>query len=314
MKNLNKDIKGNIFTGLSVIFILSFLIIFILLLNLNMSLLEENNNDLASDNIKYIVEDYKRNIEVEAGNSLNEISENVFKTNQALGNSEDEIKKVLNKKLEVKNKEFYKKYNVKISSEVISVQNADKPEFLKFKTVLTIEKENEKYKGVVESKASVLNLKDPLPLLLCGYHNDLTYNETNFIYGNALGDYLNKRNVGNYESYINATSPLILKKCPYDPYIHHGDNETLFNCIKNGYYHESSDGSCYLCRLEGKGICPHYGFETFIIPRNNLGNNLNSVSASDHVVFHDNYPGEQYNYFENRVIFLDNSHMAKYGL
>lgn len=309
MKKIAIGSKGNIFTGLSAIFILSFIIIFILLLNVNTSILNENN--LESDNIKYIVEDYNRNIEILANDSLKEVSENVYKTNIPLKDSEDEIKKILNEKLSKLNEEFKNKYAVNIQSEVIIVENHEKPEFLKIKTILTITKSNEKYNGLVESKASVLNLKDPLPILLCG---KLDYNESKLFYGDSLTNYLKNRNVENPENYINASSPLIIKKCPYDPYIHHGDNQTLFNCIQNGYYHESADGSCYLCRLEGKGLCPHYGFETFIIPSKDLKTNLSSTSASDHVIFMDNYPGKPYYYYDNRIIFLDDSHRAKYGL
>lgn len=83
------------------------------------------------------------------------------------------------------------------------------------------------------------------------------------------------------------------------------------NCIEKGYYHESADGSCYLCRLEGKGVCPHYGLETFIVPSSKLNK---SISGSDHVVFHDSYLGEKYDYFHDKSLFLDDSHRKKYGL
>ena len=96
-----------------------------------------------------------------------------------------------------------------------------------------------------------------------------------------------------YQCYI----LLIIKKCPYDPYIHHGNSLTLKNCIDNGYYHESVGGSCYLCRLEGKGKCPHYGFEVFIKPREN---NINqSISSSDYVIFFEQYTGRYYSEFNS---------------
>lgn len=110
---------------------------------------------------------------------------------------------------------------------------------------------------------------------------------------------------------------------------------TLKNCIENGYFHESSDGSCFLCRLEGKGTCPHYGFETFITPptSNSTGNNTNlstnstfnfAPSSIDHVIFNETppgtgtYPGKMIVYYSDGLnhlkIFLDNSHRQKYGL
>ncbi|MCC7554193.1 MAG: hypothetical protein KO202_06895 [Methanobacteriaceae archaeon] len=316
MKTIFNDSKGHVFTGISVILIISFIIIVILFLNLNYFITEETNQIIASDNLKYIVEDYNKNIEVLSYTSLKEISENVIKSKTPLKDSSEEFKKVLNEKLSNKNKEYLKKYDIKIESNVISIENSESPEYLKFKTIITVEKDNEKYNNVLESKTSVLNLKDPLGILLCSPDPSLSYNETNILFGNSLSKYLEKRNVENHENYINATAPLILKKCPYDPYIHHGDNHTLADCIKNSYYHESADGSCYLCRLEGKPLCPHYGFETFIIPRANIENNLSSVSSPDHVVFADNYPGDPYYYFNdsNKIIFLDSSHKKKYGL
>ena len=79
-----------------------------------------------------------------------------------------------------------------------------------------------------------------------------------------------------------------------------------------GYYHESADGSCYLCRLEGKGKCPHYGMETFIQTHTPLMND--SISCSDHVVFHDHYPGQKIDKTDINSLILDSSHRTKYGL
>ena len=127
-----------------------------------------------------------------------------------------------------------------------------------------------------------------------------------------MAQYLRLHNVDSYESYILATSPLFIKKCPYDPYIHHGDGNTLKECLKQGYFHESADGSCYLCRLDGKGVCPHYGMEVFIQTHTPLTNE--SVSCSDHVVFHDRYTGEKLNKYDINSLILDSSHAKKYGL
>ena len=114
------------------------------------------------------------------------------------------------------------------------------------------------------------------------------------------------------ESYIEATAPLNIKKCPYDPYVHHGDPGVLKDCLKNGYFHESADGSCYLCRLEGKGKCPHYGFEVFIQTHTPLNNE--SLSCSDHVVFSDHYNGKKIDENDWNSLILDDSHRKKYGL
>lgn len=87
-----------------------------------------------------------------------------------------------------------------------------------------------------------------------------------------------------------------------------------------GYFHESSDGSCFLCRLEGKATCPHYGFETFIVPSNSFNSTLIFAPCSiEHVIFGDDvYSGKGIVYYSNDSnyfkLFLDNGHRQKYGL
>ena len=125
--------------------------------------------------------------------------------------------------------------------------------------------------------------------------------------------------------YENSSSPLYIKKCPFDPYLSHGNSnklQTLKNCIENGYYHESNDGACFLCRLEGKSTCSHYGLETFIVPASNNKSVSTAPCSIDHVIFNEDINGtyngevvEYYSSFNNYFrIFLDNGHRTKYGI
>ena len=88
----------------------------------------------------------------------------------------------------------------------------------------------------------------------------------------------------------------------------------------NGYFHDSNDGSCFLCRLEGKATCPDYGFETFIVPSNYSNSTLMFAPSSiEHVIFDDYvYPGKGIVYYFDGSnyckLFLDNGHRQKYGL
>jgi hypothetical protein len=88
--------------------------------------------------------------------------------------------------------------------------------------------------------------------------------------------------------------------------------ESSISSVKIGDTHESADGSCYLCRLEGKGKCPHYGMEVFIQTHTPLIND--SISCSDHVVFHDHYTGQKIDKTNINSLILDSSHRKKYGL
>lgn len=288
MKYLKIDSKGNIITGTTVILIASLILILIFVLTSMYTLENENTDSIANDNLKYIVNDYNRNLEVLSRDSIAEVTEEVYH-GKYIFSSEREIKKVLNKKLDDKNKEYEKKYGVSISSNVLSIKNTDDPINLEVTTHLKISKNKDRFSGNLKSITSVECLKDPLPYAILTAHG-----------------------IDKPEGYLGATSPLIIKKCPYDPYIHHGDGDTLQNCLKNGYFHESADGSCYLCRLEGKGICPHYGFEVFIVPYC-VGVEY-SVSGSDHVVFHDRYPGHKINPEDPTELFLDVAHRTKYGV
>jgi hypothetical protein len=305
------DSKGNIIVGSTAILIAVLLLMCIFVVT-TLNYIEHGNIASASnDNFKYIVEDYSKNLEIVERESLGEVTKKAF-DGWPISNSEKEIKKKLNKHLEEVNIEYDKKYGVKITSEALSVENSDSPWYLLFKVKLNIEKDGESYSNIVEKHVPIAGLRDPLPIAkLTVASGILTYGDT-YHYGTALSAYMLIHDLKSPESYIEATAPLIIKKCPYDPYVHHGDPGVLKDCLKNGYFHESADGSCYLCRLEGKGKCPHYGFEVFIQTHTPLGNE--SLSCSDHVVFSDHYYGEKINKYDWNSLILDDSHRKKYGL
>lgn len=100
---------------------------------------------------------------------------------------------------------------LKFQTEVLSIENGETPEYIKFKVRMSCEKNNEKYNNIVESKLSISGLNDPLPVLICGYESSFSYNETRVLYKNSLSDYLEKQSTNNSQGYINATSPFIVK-------------------------------------------------------------------------------------------------------
>ena len=199
-----------------------------------------------------------------------------------------------------------------ISSEVLSVENTETPWKILFKVKLNVKKDDIKYSNTIEKNASIEGLRDPLPLAKLTIASGILTYDNKIHYKNAIAGYMVLHHLKSPESYIEATAPLYIKKCPYDPYIHHGDPGVLKDCLDKGYFHESADGSCYLCRLEGKGKCPHYGMEVFIQTHTPLKNE--SLSCSDHVVFSDHYNGEKINPDDWNSLILDSSHKKKYGL
>lgn len=305
------DSKGNILVGSVAILIISLLIIAIFIIT-SINYLENENIELKSNNnFKYIIDDYSRNLEVLGRDAIADATQKVY-NGLPVFNSENQIKKNLNKKLEEKNKEFENKYGVRISSEVLSVENSGSPWKILFKVKLKVKKDNINYSNIIEKNASIEGLRDPLPLAKLTIASGILTYDNKIHYKNAIAGYMVIHHFKSPESYIEATAPLYITKCPYDPYTHHGDPGVLDDCLKKGYFHESADGSCYLCRLEGKGKCPHYGFEVFIQTHTPIKNE--SLSCSDHVVFADHYNGEKIDPNDWDSLILDSSHRKKYGL
>lgn len=193
MKSIKKDLNGNIISGTTSILILSIFIIVIMLISVMSYLNTENIHSISNDNFRYIVEDYNKNIEILAYDSIKELSQKIIKSKTKSENSPNDIKKILNKKLNEKNKEYKNRYNISINSKVVSVENGDSPIYIKIKVKIYAEKHDEKFNEIVESKTSIIGLNDPLPILICGNHPSFCYNNSRIMYGYSLTEYLNKK-------------------------------------------------------------------------------------------------------------------------
>lgn len=311
MKIKRLDSKGNIIVGTTAILIVALLLIAIFVVTTINYIKNTNLESEANDNFKYIIEDYSRNLEVLGRDSIAEATQKVY-NGLPVHDSEDQIKKNLNKRLDEINEEYKKKYDIDLSSEALSVEPTDDPWKLLFKVKLNGKKDNEMFSEIVESNSSIEGLRDPLPIAKLTIASGIMAYDDKIHYKSALSAYMLLHNFDSPESYLEATAPMTMKKCPYDPYVHHGDPGVLRDCLDKGYFHESADGSCYLCRLEGKGKCPHYGMEVFIQTHTPLENE--SFSCSDHVVFADHYNGEKINPDDWDSLILDDAHRKKYGL
>ena len=311
MKPKKLDSKGNIIVGTTAILIVALLILCIFVVTTVNYIQNSNLDSEANDNFKYIIDDYSANMEVWGHDAIAEATQKVY-NGLPVKDSEDQIKKNLNKNLESKNEEFKDKYDIDISSEAISVEPTDSPWKVLFKVKLDGSKGIEHFSQIIERNASIEGLRDPLPIAKLTIASGIMAYDDKIHYKTALSAYMLLHHFDSPESYIEATAPLTMKKCPYDPYVHHGDPGVLKDCLDTGYFHESADGSCYLCRLEGKGKCPHYGMEVFIQTHTPLTNE--SLSCSDHVVFADHYNGEKINPYDWDSLILDSSHRKKYGL
>ena len=324
-KDFIYDEGANFSIMISSLLLISFLILSMIVLNTALNQTNENREIISSNQYQYIMNDYVRNIPFLEREALEELSEEVIKSKRPCLDSKSDLKKLVEEKLSIKNQEYYDDYNINIHSSLIAIENTSNPFSYKFKTYISSSKGDYSFENIVSSDVDCIGLKDPVPLLYCKDYG-ISYNDSSYNYGDSLSEFLERQGVENHSFYINASSPFIVKKCPYDPYKHHGDDngKIMKNCRDNGYYHESRDGACYLCRLEGKSGCEHYGFETFINPQKTNETGLVSACGSDHVIFsNDIYPGVEVIYnsendsgnLVNEILFLDpNGHKVKYGM
>ena len=329
-KEILDDEKANFTIIISGLLLIGFLILSMAILNTAMEEKNENKEIISSNQYQYIMDDYIRNIPLIEREALEELSDEVMKSKNPSRDSKSDLKEIVDEKFLLKNQEYYEDYNIKINSSLIAIENTSNPFSYKFKTYISSVKGDYSFDNVISSDVDCIGLRDPVPLLYCKSYHGLSYNDTSYNYGNSLSEFLRKKGVENHSFYINASSPLIIRKCPFDPYAHHGDDnaKVMKNCRENGYYHESRDGACYLCRLEGKSGCEHYGFETFINPQRTNETGLVSACGSDHVIFsNDIYPGVEVIYNNQtseshndegkvyEILFLDpHGHKVKYGM
>ena len=321
-KDLLNDENANFSIIIAGLLLIGFLLLSIVVLNTVIHEKNENKEIISANEYRYIINDYIRNVPLFEHEALEELSEEVIKNKRASLDSKTDLKKIIDEKLSLKNQEYYDNYNIRINSSLIAIENTSNPFSYKFKVHIHSVKGDNSFEKLISSDVDCINLKDPVPLIYCKDYHGIDYNESSYNYGNSLSEFLRRNGVENHTNYINASSPFIVKKCPYDPYRHHGDDggKIMKNCRDNGYYHESRDGACYLCRLEGKSGCEHYGFETFINPHKTNETGLVSACGSDHVIFSDNiYPGVEVVYNSenglNEILYLDpHGHKVKYGM
>ncbi|NYB52891.1 MAG: hypothetical protein HVN35_10095 [Methanobacteriaceae archaeon] len=328
------DDKGYVMGIVSFLLIIPTVLLLIIFINMMVGQEVMEQSEITSDDVLFVAKDLETNLPIIGREVLKNKSEKVVINGNPLKNSRKEIKEDIQCNMDILCSK-YSHEGFRAKCEVWSVNNSQDPFKIEIKSTITVEKGSIKHQVDLKQNISLKNgsypIMDPLPFVKCKNHGGVSIRDGKIFYGSSLANYLKSRGVNNSEAYENATSPLYINKCPYDPYSLHGNSIDLINlknCIDNGFYHESSDGSCFFCRLEGKGVCPHYGMETFIVPApspNSPYLNLSSsmaTSSPDHVIFddtgHGTYYGHEIIYFYNGThyfhLFLDDSHRKKYGL
>ena len=319
------DQKGYIISGLSFLLIIPAIYIIIAFTEMTKTGSQSQELLIQSDIVLSTERDIETNLPLIAEYTFQKTSEEVIKHEYPIQNSEMTIKNRLQSKIDDLTRK-YKNERINASCKIISVHPSQDPFKVNISSIITINKDNINHQIILSQNIPITDPKypisDALPFIKCKNFGRIKNTNQRIMYGLSLRNYLKNEKMHNADVYINATSPLIFKKCPYEPYTTHGQSYKLTdlrNCIENGFYHESNDGSCFLCRLEGRSVCNHAGMETFIIPQvtENQGY-LSAPCSSDHVIFNDNYEGLGLIYHSNTTgyykIFLDKGHRLKYGL
>jgi hypothetical protein len=328
------DNKGYVMGLFSFILILPVFLMIMIAVNMVAGGADIQQTRLNSHEVFSVADDLETNIPLIGREVLRDKSEEVIRTGNPLSDSRKEIKDEFQDRMN----KWCLKYasgGIRAECKILTVDNSPDPFKVEVKSSINVEKGTLKHQVNLSQNISIINesypIPDPLPFVKCKGYGGATIRGNRIYYDSSLVNYLKSRGINNSKAYENATSSLYIKKCPYNPYTLHGNGGSLVNlknCIDNGFYHESSDGACFLCRLEGKSVCPHYGMETFIVPAPSVtlpssnNSSAHAVSALDHVIFDDTDPGTYFGhimvYFNNDThyfyLYLDDSHREKYGL
>ena len=334
------DQMGYVMSGLSLLLVLPAILLFMTFLDMTSSGVDGNSQLMESGGVLNTAKDLEGDIQAAGKQVFQYEALNVVKSGIPLSNSRKQIKNDMQIKMDDITSKYRENEKMEVECNITSVGNSVDPFAVEVNSSIKVKRDNITHHEFVTEEISIIDpqypIANPLPFIKCRNFGDPKVINNRIEFGSSLTNYLESRGVENAFAYENSSTAYIIKKCPYDPYIMHGqhDYDTLKNCIDNGYFHESSDGSCFLCRLEGKGICPHYGMETYITPKELTNNSNNSNTSSnftfnqapssiDHVIFNDTngkigtYQGYKliYNsdYSNPLIIFLDNSHRQKYG-
>ncbi len=336
------DNQGYVMSVLSFLMILPAIMLLTIFLDLTTTGMEENSRGIGSETVQNTAKDLEANIMVSGKQVLKSESEGVVNSGTPLSNSRATIKADLQGKMDQITQDYENNNEMEVDCDITSVDNCEDPFAVEVNSTIYVGKGDITHHESISQNISLTDprypIPNPLPFIKCKNHGGAQRAGDKIAFGSSLTDYLKSRGVENAFAYENSTTALIIKKCPYDPYnMHgggdHGDYNTLKNCIDNGYFHESADGPCFLCRLEGKGTCPHYGMETFIVPMppsNTSSNGSNfttnftcntAPSSIDHVIFNETasgtYQGSMIVYYSDEIdlfiVYLENAHRQKYG-
>ncbi len=320
--------KGYVLGGMAFLLMIPAILMIITFADMVKTGEESVSATLQSDSAFFAVNDIEKNAPIITTDLIRETADNITLTGIPLTNSRLTIKSTLQEKIDDFTLDYTGQTGIdEIKCTVLKVGSSPDPFKIEINYNIYIKKGRIVHNETITQFIDISNkhIPDPMPFIkLKDFGIPKRDNNAGLIiYDSSLFDFLNSRGLENAVVYNNSTSPLFINKCPYDPYISHGNGDfssIIKNCLYVKYFHESSDGACFMCKLEGKATCPHYGMETFIVP--SVSHNSSQIKApcsSDHVIFNEStYPGTEFEYYREGNdyynLFLDDGHRQKYGL
>lgn len=331
IKLIDMDQKGYVMSGLSFLLILPAILLVAVFVDMTTMGGESVGLVMQSDATFYAAKDMERNVDSLCVQVMRDAANEAIATRTPVSNSRTVVKDRLQAKMDAVAANYKTSIGAdEVSCTILAVGQSRDTFKVQVNSTIYVKKGTSTHSETLSQDVSLLgeSMPDPLPFIILKDYPCVTRdNESGRIfYGSALKDYLmenNKVNATAASVYINATSPLYVKDCPYEPYTIHGnttDKEDniliLKNCLSNKYFHDSNDGACYFCRLEGQVTCSHMGIETFILPTGTNYQNTFAPVSIDHVLFSSSpYSGKGLLYSSSGdYLFLDNGHRQKYGL
>lgn len=215
-------------SGMSFLLILPAIMLFMVFLDMNHAGIGGNSLVLESGRVLNTAKDLEANIPVAGKEVLKDEAENVVKTGIPLSNSRRAVKIDLQTKMNLISLDYRKSTGLDVECNITSVDNSMDPFAVEINSSVSVGKDNVVHNENLTQDVSLTDpqypIPNPLPFVKCKNYGGAQVAGNRIAFGPSLAEYLKARGVENASAYENATTSLIIKRCPYDPYIMHGRN------------------------------------------------------------------------------------------
>lgn len=217
------DQKGYVISGLSFLLIIPAIYLIALFADISDIGSHSHELDIQSDITASAKRDIENNLYIITQESVQQTAKEVTTSSYPLHNSRTAIKRDLQKRMDL----FTDKYNnegINAECMIRSVDSSNDPFKVQVNSTISIKKGVISHKESLSHDISIIDqnyqIPDPLPFIKCKNFGGAKNINNRIFYGVSLSKFL-KSSKKLKDVYINATSPLIIRRCPYSPYKTH---------------------------------------------------------------------------------------------